>query len=235
MRVLNTSSAKAHVLTNRNMSEEKPVLKVTDRRLFNPDGTPRDVERENQTISTTITAAMPNATVEVSVAASHTSSQQANSASSAAAAPSTPTADSAYAIVGDTSMPLPLQDTRNDSAQANQQAKQTSAAVEDPTAFVNLLMFIASPAAAALGLTEHPGIGAEEIDLPLAKHCIDLLGTLRQRTQGNLTPQEEEISQNLLAELRMQFVSLSGGRGSASASEARGRGGFSGSDITGGR
>ena len=97
-------------------------------------------------------------------------------------------------------------------------------------------MFIASPAAAALGLTEHPGIGAEEIDLPLAKHCIDLLGTLRQKTYGNVTAQEDEIFENLLAELRMQFVSLSGGR-SAASSGAGGSGGsgFSGSDITGGR
>ena len=43
------------------MSEEKPVLKVTDRRLFNPDGTPRDVVREDQTATTTANAAaMPN-------------------------------------------------------------------------------------------------------------------------------------------------------------------------------
>lgn len=30
------------------MSEEKPTFKITDRRLFNPDGTPRDVPREDR-------------------------------------------------------------------------------------------------------------------------------------------------------------------------------------------
>ena len=30
------------------MSEEKPTFKVTDRRLFNPDGSPRDIEREDR-------------------------------------------------------------------------------------------------------------------------------------------------------------------------------------------
>jgi hypothetical protein len=91
-------------------------------------------------------------------------------------------------------------------------------------------MFIASPAA-ALGLTEHPGIAADETDLPLAKHCIDLLGTLRQNEREcNRTGRRFE---NLLAELRMQFVSLSGARGAAASGGARG--GFSGSDITGGR
>ena len=30
------------------MSEDKPTFKVTDRRLFNPDGSPRDIEREDR-------------------------------------------------------------------------------------------------------------------------------------------------------------------------------------------
>jgi len=217
------------------MSEEKPVLKVTDRRLFNPDGTPRDVVREDQTATTTANAAAMPSTASAATTAPPNGSPQANSTSSAAA-PSLHAADSSRAVVGDTVMPPPSQSTRNDPAKANQQAKQTSAAAEDPTAFVNLLMFIASPAAAALGLTEHPGMGAEEIDLPLAKHCIDLLGTLRQKTHGNVTAQEDEIFENLLAELRMQFVSLSGGRSAASSGAGGGGGsGFSGSDITGGR
>jgi hypothetical protein len=91
-------------------------------------------------------------------------------------------------------------------------------------------MFIASPAAAALGLTEHPGLGEGEIDLELAKHCIDLLGTLRQKTARNLSAQEDQIFENLIAELRMQYVSLT----SAHPASVNPRG-FTGSDITGGR
>ncbi len=215
------------------MSEEKPVLKVTDRRLFNPDGTPRDVAREDQTATNTANVATMPSTTSAATTAPPISSQQATSQQPSSL--SSAAADSSRAVVGDTSMPPLQQDTRNDPAKVNQQAKQTSAAAEDPTAFVNLLMFIASPAAAALGLTEHPGIGAEEIDLPLAKHCIDLLGTLRQKTHGNVTAQEDEIFENLLAELRMQFVSLSGGRSAASSGAGGGGSGFSGSDITGGR
>ena len=30
------------------MSEEKPTFKITDRRLFNADGSPRDIEREEE-------------------------------------------------------------------------------------------------------------------------------------------------------------------------------------------
>lgn len=224
------------------MSEEKPILKVTDRRLFNSDGTPRDIERVQPTAATTTNAA------EAAASSSSANSSPANPASSIAASASpvdagSPTLSAAPAAVVAASQPPSPQDAGN--APAATKDRQTAAtnpfaepvAEEDPAAFVNLLMFIASPAAAALGLTEHPGIGADEIDLPLAKHCIDLLGTLRQKTQGNVTGQEDEIFENLLAELRMQFVSLSGARGSAASGGGSGgaRGGFSGSDITGGR
>ncbi len=90
-------------------------------------------------------------------------------------------------------------------------------------------MFIASPAAAALGMSEHPGLAPGEVDLPLAKHCIDLLAIVQQKTRGNLTAQEQQILEGLLAELRMQYVSLTHTR---PATRPRG---FTGSDITGGR
>jgi hypothetical protein len=91
-------------------------------------------------------------------------------------------------------------------------------------------MFIASPAAAAMGMTEHPGLAPGELDLPLAKHCIDLLGTIQQKTRGNLGTQEGQILEGLLAELRMQYISLT----STQRPPAPPRG-FTGSDITGGR
>ncbi len=221
------------------MSEEKPVLKVTDRRLFNPDGSPRDIERVEKTDATTAT---PNAISDAAASESSANSSQATPTPSTTAASTSPIAvGSAPPLSAATDVaatpPSSPQNARTAPAEKERQTAATnpiaeSAAQEDPTAFVNLLMFIASPAAAALGLTEHPGIAADETDLPLAKHCIDLLGTLRQKTKGNVTGQEDEIFENLLAELRMQFVSLSGAGGAASGGA---RGGFSGSDITGGR
>ncbi len=220
------------------MSEEKPVLKVTDRRLFNSDGTPRDIERVEPT---TATPTPPGATGDTATLASSANPSQANPTSSTAAASTSPidagSAPPLSTAAADVMTTSP-QNARTAPAEKERQTAATNpvaepAAEEDPTAFVNLLMFIASPAAAALGLTEHPGIAADETDLPLAKHCIDLLGTLRQKTKGNVTGQEDEIFENLLAELRMQFVSLSGARGAAASGGARS--GFSGSDITGGR
>ncbi|HEY9405742.1 MAG TPA: DUF1844 domain-containing protein, partial [Pyrinomonadaceae bacterium] len=109
-------------------------------------------------------------------------------------------------------------------------ATDDAVGAEDPTAFANLVMFIASPGAAAMGMTEHPGLAPGELDLPLAKHCIDLLGTIQQKTRGNLGTQEGQILEGLLAELRMQYISLT----SKQRPPAPPRG-FTGGDITGGR
>jgi hypothetical protein len=97
----------------------------------------------------------------------------------------------------------------------------------DPTSFVSFLMSIASNAASALGMMEHPVTHQRDVDVELGKHWIDILGMLQKKTEGNLTPQEKRMIEGLLADLRMQYVSLVN-----SPQQARR---FSGSDITGGR
>ncbi len=210
------------------MSEEKPVFKVTDRRLFNPDGSPRFVEDEEKP-----------APSPVSVEAAHAAAPVSASAAAPPAAPTTTAATAAASSGGDASPPTSTARPRAESAGNEPDAttagrgdaarrEDEAGAADDPTNFANLLMFIASPAAAAMGMTEHPGLGPGEIDLPLAKHCIDLLGTLQHKTRGSLGQQEQQMLEGLLGELRMQYVSLTG------TTAARPRG-FSGNDITGGR
>lgn len=100
---------------------------------------------------------------------------------------------------------------------------------DDPASFTSFLMSIASNAAAALGLMEHPATGMRAVDLPLAKHWIDTLGMLQAKTQGNLAPREAQILLGLLSDMRMQYVSLT------SAASQKGPRKFTGSDIIGGR
>lgn len=198
------------------MSEEKPTFKVTDRRLFNPDGTPRDIEREAEATSESANAAAATST-------------EAETTAQTAPASSPPPADAARR---ETAPPSPVEPPREERSAAPPSAAPgaSGAAADDPTAFANLVMFIASPAAAAMGMTEHPGLAPGELDLPLAKHCIDLLGTIQQKTRGNLGAQEGQILEGLLAELRMQYISLT----STQRPPAPPRG-FTGNDITGGR
>ena len=217
------------------MSEEQPIFKVTDRRLFNPDGSAREIEREEET-KTQPAATETKQETPTSARATASASQAEETAresvppAPAIASPSQTTQSSAAAA-------SPAEATAASAAQS-EEAEQFSEedfagsdipGADDPASFINFLMSIASNAAAALGMMEHPVTGERMVDPELAKHWIDILGMLQQKTRGNLVPQEQQIFEGLLADLRMQYVSLSG------APQPKAPRGFSGSDITGGR
>jgi len=44
------------------------------------------------------------------------------------------------------------------------------------------------------------------------RHTIDILGVLQEKTRGNLTPQEAQLLDQVLYELRLAFVHVSGGQ-----------------------
>ncbi len=79
---------------------------------------------------------------------------------------------------------------------------------EDPASFVNFLSTLATNAAAALGAMPHPATGQRQLDLDSGKYWLDVLGMLRDKTKGNLHPQEARLLDGLLADLRMQYVKL---------------------------
>jgi hypothetical protein len=89
-------------------------------------------------------------------------------------------------------------------------------------------MSIASNAAASMGMMAHPVTGESNVDLESAKHWIDILGMLEKKTKGNLHKREEQVVEGLLADLRMQYVSL---QDSPVPPPPK----FSAGDITGGR
>ncbi len=47
-----------------------------------------------------------------------------------------------------------------------------------------------------------------EPNLPLARHSIDLLAMLQQKTRGNLSLEEQRLLENGLTELRFRFVQV---------------------------
>jgi hypothetical protein len=49
-----------------------------------------------------------------------------------------------------------------------------------------------------------------EPNLALARHSIDLLAVLEEKTKGNLTTEEQRLIENGLTELRFRFVQVSG-------------------------
>lgn len=79
---------------------------------------------------------------------------------------------------------------------------------EDPASFVNFLSTLATNAAAALGAVPHPSTGQRMVDLDTGKYWLDVLGMLRDKTTGNLHAQEKRLLDGLLADLRMQYVTM---------------------------
>lgn len=79
---------------------------------------------------------------------------------------------------------------------------------DDPASFVNFLSTLATNAAAALGAVPHPATGQRTVDLDTGKYWLDVLGMIRDKTQGNLHPQENRLLEGLLADLRMQYVTM---------------------------
>ncbi|HEV7397488.1 MAG TPA: DUF1844 domain-containing protein, partial [Pyrinomonadaceae bacterium] len=133
------------------MDEEQENFKVTDRRLFNADGSPRDLPPEETA---------PNA--EAAKPAEATTSAPVETAEPAVPEP-------------ETDQPAP--------AEANLSEEEFDegdiADAHDPASFVNFSMSIASNAASALGMMEHPVTHKRELDLELGKHWIDVLGMLQ--------------------------------------------------------
>jgi hypothetical protein len=196
------------------MSEEQTNFKVTDRRLFNSDGTPREVPEEEKPVPQP--AAPPAA-----------SASQTPSSPEPVAAPGTVISQAAVDASGLAEKQLSATDAEAESAGQEADAEVELPGADDPASFASFLMSIASNAASALGMMEHPMTGKREVDLELGKHWIDILGMLQQKTRGNLLPQEQQILEGLLADLRMQYVSLT----NATPPKART---YTSRDITGG-
>lgn len=79
---------------------------------------------------------------------------------------------------------------------------------DDPASFVNFLSTLATNAAAALGAVPHPATGKRSLDLDTGKYWLDVLGMVKEKTKGNLHDQEARLLDGLLADLRMQYVTM---------------------------
>ncbi len=76
--------------------------------------------------------------------------------------------------------------------------------------FAGLALSLATSALFHLGLIAEPGTEQPgEKNLPLARHSIDTLELLEQKTKGNLTAEVAELLTKLLTELRVHYVEAS--------------------------
>jgi len=73
------------------------------------------------------------------------------------------------------------------------------------------VLSLASSAAIHFGDLADPESGEKTApNLEGASQMIEILSLLEQKTRGNLTPEEQQLLEQLLYELRMRFVEASG-------------------------
>lgn len=78
-----------------------------------------------------------------------------------------------------------------------------------PVDFSGLVLSLATAAMTHLGVMADPTTGQQcPPDLVLARHTIDTLGMLKEKTTGNLDDAERRLLDNILTDLRLAYVSL---------------------------
>ncbi len=104
--------------------------------------------------------------------------------------------------------PIPPESDKKEtfSAEPESNSNQESGAL--PADISTLILSLATSAQMGMGLVPHPASGAVQKNLNQARHAIDMLGVIQEKTRGNLTSEEDQLLQAVLTELRMGIVEL---------------------------
>ena len=86
-----------------------------------------------------------------------------------------------------------------------------------PASFAFLVLSLRTQAEMQLGLMAYGEDPHPKPELDLARHTIDMLGVLSEKTKGNLSLEEQRLLENSLTELRFRFVQVSEDVAKASA------------------
>ena len=77
-----------------------------------------------------------------------------------------------------------------------------------PASFEVLVSSTVTQALFALGAIEDPRSGQRYLDLDIAKHHIDMLTVIEEKTKGNLSEDEAKMIDQALYECRMHYVQV---------------------------
>lgn len=104
--------------------------------------------------------------------------------------------------------PEPAPEARQDTPAPPVSEPAGSLPAEEPVSFSTFLLGLSTQALLHLGEIPNPLTRALERDLEAAKHVIDILGILREKTRNNLDPSEQSLLESALYDLRMRYVDL---------------------------
>ena len=78
-----------------------------------------------------------------------------------------------------------------------------------PATFTFIVLSLRTQAEMQLGLMHFDEEQKPEPDLLMARHSIDLMAVLLEKTRGNLQLEEQRFLENSLTELRFRYVQVS--------------------------
>jgi hypothetical protein len=80
--------------------------------------------------------------------------------------------------------------------------------VVPPADFSTYVIMLANTVMMLLGQVPDPVTQQRRLDLTQAKHTVDILMMLQEKTQGNLNAEEETLLADVLPQLQMAYVSI---------------------------
>jgi hypothetical protein len=105
----------------------------------------------------------------------------------------------------------PVKETkpRDEPAQTQEKTDDQSYPLLPEVNFSTFIVSLSTEILFHLGEIAHPGTGERQKNLPLAKHAIDTLVMIQEKTKGNLSEEEQKLLENMLYDLRMCFIRTS--------------------------
>ena len=202
------------------MAYKEPQFTVTDRRKFTSDGALREGVEPSEAPPEVVPA-------PAEPVAAHAQPAITEPAPVAVANEPTEASDD-FDGEGELQLPEP---TAQESADQHAAYKQSSKGLDELIAqqnprakvpgdmtFDRLVQSIYMTAAIQLGAGGQPG-EQPRVDILGARSSIDMLSVLKDKTKGNLTPNEERLLQNALFELRMSFLEITNAIATSAAQE----------------
>lgn len=99
-------------------------------------------------------------------------------------------------------------DAKNKAAADDYAAGKEKKGALPPIDLATFVLSFASSSQMHLGLIANPMTKKTEKDLPAARQTIDILEMLEAKTKGNRTKQEDDLFEELLYTIRMQYLEV---------------------------
>lgn len=96
----------------------------------------------------------------------------------------------------------------NEKKREDTNSSETETRAIPEASFSNFILSLNAQALVFLGALPHPETNKIESNILLAKHTIDILEILKEKTKGNLTEEEQKLLDDILFRLKLIYVEV---------------------------